>query len=73
MTFTNDVVWQITFWSLHEDPPLEDSIQMHWSNDMPRMDDMIEAIIIQRPELAPFRHHIRVQSYHRLDPTLITI
>lgn len=67
MNFTNDHDWEITFMSLHENPPQEDVITMHWSQDIPPIDRMIEAIIVQRPELERFKHHISVQRYQRVD------
>ena len=56
--------------SLHENPPQEDTIEMSWSDDIPPNDRMIEAIILRRPELAKFKHHVSVQRYQRVDPFL---
>lgn len=67
MDFTNDHTWEITFMSLHEDPPMEDKISMHWSKEIPPNDHMIQAIITQRPELIRFKHHISVQRYQRVE------
>jgi len=67
MNFTNDHTWEITFMSLHENPPQEDTIEMHWSEEIPPNDRMIEAILVQRPELVRFKHHISVQRYQRVD------
>lgn len=45
--FTNDYYWKIIFTSLHENPPMEDEIIMTWSNEIPPLESMIEAIIMK--------------------------
>ena len=69
--FTNDTYWQITFSSLHQNPPEEDSIIMSWSSNIPPELSMKEAIIAQRPELERFKTHIRVHRYQQVDPRLV--
>ena len=69
--FTNDYYWKIIFTSLHENPPMEDEIIMTWSNEIPPLELMIEAIIMKREELAPFQHHIMVHRYHQVEASLV--
>lgn len=71
MNFTNDVYWEITFMSLHENPPMEDSIVMPWSKDIPSNEDMVNCILTQRTELVRFKHHIKVLRYLQVDPNLL--
>lgn len=69
--YINDCYWKIVFISLHENPPMEDEIIMTWSNEIPSNEVMIEAILAKREELVKFKHHIRVQRYQQVDPTLL--